>query len=158
MDMHVEERFRGHRALRRGRVSLPGQAYHVTAATLGRRPWFADFHVGCEVVRTFHQPGVLDDASLLAWVLMPDHCHWLLQAGERMSLEKLVARLKSVSGARANRMLARSGPLWEPAFHDRALQQGDDLRAVARHLVGAPLRAGLAEHIGGYPFWNCVWL
>ena len=87
MDMHVDDRFRGHRPLRRGRVSLPGQVYHVTASTLGRRPWFADFHVGCEAVRAFHQQVALADARLLAWVLMPDHGHWLLQMGECMPLQ-----------------------------------------------------------------------
>ena len=93
MDMHVDDRFRGHRALRRGRVSLPGQVYHVTAGTLGRRPWFADFHVGCEAVRAFHHQVALADARLLAWVLMPDHGHWLLQMGDRIPVERVVAQI-----------------------------------------------------------------
>ncbi|MES5814294.1 transposase [Pseudoxanthomonas sp. Soil82] len=158
MDMHVDDRFRGHRALRRGRVSLPGQVYHVTASTLGRRPWFADFHVGCEAVRAFHHQVALADARLLAWVLMPDHGHWLLQMGECMPLERVVSRLKAASGVRANRMLARAGPLWEPAFHDRALRCEDDLFAVARYIVANPLRAGLVERIGDYPFWDSAFL
>ncbi len=66
MDMHVNERFRGHRALRRGRVSLPGHVCHVTVATLDRTAWFSNFHVACEVVRAFRAPAVLGDASLLA--------------------------------------------------------------------------------------------
>jgi putative transposase len=158
MDMHVEERFRGHRALRRGRASLPGQVYHVTAVARDRNAWFADFHVACEVVRAFRQAGVLGDATLLAWVLMPDHGHWLLQTGASMPLEKVVARMKSASGVQANRVLARSGALWEPAFHDRALRDEDDLRAVARYIVSNPLRAGLVDRIGDYPFWDCIWL
>ena len=158
MDMHVGERFHGHGALRRGRVSLPGQVYHVTVATGRRMPWFADFHVGCEAVRAFRQPGVLGDAFLLAWVLMPDHAHWLLQMGSAMPMERLVARMKSASGVQANRVLARAGPLWQPAFHDRALRADDDLRSVARYIVANPLRAGLVEHIGDYPFWDCAWL
>ena len=71
MDMHVKERFRGHRAVRRGPM-LAGQVYHVTAATQGGMPWFADFHVACEVVRGFHQPAARGDAMLLAWVLPLD--------------------------------------------------------------------------------------
>jgi REP element-mobilizing transposase RayT len=158
MDMHVEERFRGHRALRRGRLPLPGQVYHVTVATRDRTAWFSNFHVACETVRAFRAPAVLDDAVLLAWVLMPDHVHWLLEAGEATPIEKAVARMKSVSAVRANRILARAGPLWYPSFHDRALRNEDDLRAMARYIVANPLRAGLVEHIGDYPFWDCVWL
>jgi len=158
MDLHVEARFRGHRALRRGRVSLPWQVYHVTAVTRGRQPWFADFDVACEAARAFGRPGVLGDAVLLAWVLMPDHGHWLLQAGERTPMGRAVARMKSASGVQANRAMGRSGPVWEPAFHDRALRREDDLRSVARYIVANPLRAGLVDRIGDYPFWDCIWL
>jgi len=158
MDMHVKERFRGHRALRQGCMSLPGHAYHVTAATLDRTAWFSNFHVACEAVRAFRAPGVLGDATLLAWVLMPDHVHWLLDTGDGAPIEKVVARMKSASAVHANRILARAGPLWYPAFHDRALRHEDDLRAVARYIVANPLRAGLVERIGDYPFWDCAWL
>ena len=158
MDMRASTPDRGHAALRRGRFSLPGQVYHVTATTLQCRPWFSNFHVACEAVRAFHQPAVRADATLLAWVLMRDHCHWLLQTGEAVPLERLVSRMKSASGVAANRMLARAGPLWEPAFHDRALRKEDDLPAVARYIVANPLRSGLVTRIGDYPFWNCVFL
>lgn len=157
MDMHVEERFRGHRALQRGWALPPGQIHHVTVATRDRTAWFANFHVGCGVVRAFREPAVLGDVALLAWVLMPDHVHWLLETGDA-PLEKVVARMKSASAVQANRILARAGPLWYPAFHDRALRHEDDLRAVARHIVATPLRAGLVERIGDYPFWDCAWL
>ena len=73
MDIHIHDRFRGHREFRRGRVSLPGQVYHVTTDTRERRAWFSDFHVACEAVRAFRDPAALGDATLLAWVLMPDH-------------------------------------------------------------------------------------
>ena len=158
MDIHIHDRFRGHREFRRGRVSLPGQVYHVTTDTRERRAWFSDFHVACEAVRAFRDPAALGDATLLAWVLMPDHVHWLLQIGQRMPLEMVVARMKGLSGARVNRVLFRAGPLWGPAFHDRALRREEDVREVARHLVANPLRARLVDQIGDYPFWDSTWL
>ena len=158
MDMHIHDRFRGHRELRRGRVSVPGQVHHVTAATRDRQAWFSDFHVACEAVRAFRGPAALGDATLLAWVLMPDHAHWLLQLGQRMPLEMVVARMKGVSATQVNRVLFRAGPLWVPAFHDRALRREEDLRAVARHIVANPLRAGLVDQLGNYPFWDSEWL
>jgi hypothetical protein len=44
-----------------------------------------------------------------------------------------------------------------PAFHDHALRGDEDLQSVTRYLVGNPLRAGLVENIGEYPFWNAEW-
>jgi len=158
MDMHIHDRFRGHRALRRGRISLPGQVHHVIVSARERQPWFSDFHVACEAVRAFRQPAALADATLLAWVLMPDHAHWLVEPGARVPLEMVVSRMKAATGVQVNKVLARSGPLWAPAFHDRALREEDDLRSVARYIVAHPLRAGLVEHIGDYPFWDCVWV
>nr|WP_238389711.1 transposase [Pseudoxanthomonas koreensis] len=130
----------------------------MTAVTRDRQAWFADFHVACTAVRAFREPAALGDARLLAWVLMPDHVHWLLQLGERMPLEMVVARMKAAVGVQANRVLFRAGPLWAPAFHDRALRREDDLRATARYIVANPLRAGMVDHLGDYPFWDSVWL
>ncbi|HET6395888.1 MAG TPA: transposase [Pseudoxanthomonas sp.] len=148
---------RGHAALRRGRVSVPGQIYHLTAVTRDRSAYFAGFHVAWAAVRGFRQPAVLGDARLLAWVLMPDHAHWLLQLGQD-PLDKVVSRMKSASGVHANRVLARSGPVWAPAFHDHALRREEDVRAAARYVVANPVRAGLVERAGDYPFWDCIWL
>ena len=33
-----------------------------------------------------------------------------------------------------------------------------EIKDVARYIVANPLRAGLVEKIGDYPFWDAVWL
>lgn len=95
---------------------------------------------------------------MLAWVLMPDHAHWLVQLGECDALGLVVNRLKSASARAANRALCRSGPLWARAFHDHALRADEEIRRSARYVVANPLRAGLVDRIGDYPFWNAVWV
>lgn len=150
-------RLSGHRALRRGRVSLPGYVYLVTAATRDRHPVFRDFVAGCAAARSFMDPRVLGDASPLAWVLMPDHAHWLIRLGDGDDLAVVVKRLKSVSARNVNRSLHRNGPLWAPAFHDHALRGDEDLRHSARYVIANPVRAGLVEHVGSYPFWDAIW-
>jgi len=95
---------------------------------------------------------------MLAWVLMPDHAHWLVQLAERDSLETVVNRLKSASARAANLPLGRSGPLWERAFYDHALRREEDVISVARYIVANPIRAGLVTRFCDYPFWNAVWL
>lgn len=148
----------GNQALRRGRVSLSGHAYLVTSSTRGRQRFFASFEAGCAAARCFADPAVLGDAALLAWVLMPDHAHWLLQLGDRGSLEGVVNRLKSASARHANRVLTRCGSLWQPAYHDRAVRSDEDLRDLARYIVANPVRAGLVPRVGDYPFWGAVWV
>ena len=148
----------GHRALRRGRASLPGQIYLLTTTTRHRQPFFTRFPAACAAARCFAHAGLLADARMLAWVLMPDHVHWLLQLGAATPIDELVIRLKSASARQVNRVLARTGPLWSTAYHDHALREEDDLRAAARYLIANPLRAGLVQRVGDYPFWDAVWM
>ncbi|HEU0187841.1 MAG TPA: transposase [Gallionellaceae bacterium] len=112
----------------------------------------------CAAARCFEDEQLLGDARMLAWVLMPDHVHWLFQLGEKHNLGTLVRRLKSSSALQVNRALGRTGRLWAKTFHDHALRKDEDLQDVARYIVANPLRAGLVERIGDYPFWNAAWL
>ncbi len=121
-------------------------------------PLFVDFWGGVTVARCFVDSKLLGDAQMLAWVLMPDHAHWLIQLGDKTRLSHLVSRLKSASARRLNRDLDREGAVWAKAFHDQALRKEDDLKAMARYVIANPVRAGLVQRVGDYPFWDAVWL
>ena len=148
----------GHQALRKGRVSIENGIYLVTTTTVARQKLFSDFGVGCAAARCFEDARMLGNAKMLAWVLMPDHLHALLQLGEQDELSKVVNRLKSASARHVNCVLKRTGAVWARAFHDHALRCNEDLQDVARYVVANPLRAGLVARIGDYPFWNAAWI
>ena len=145
-------------ALRKGRHSLHYQTYCITTVTRDRRPVFTDFTAARLLVgelRRVHEQG---DAISLAWVIMPDHLHWLLQLNKRWPLTKAVKTIKARSAIAINRHLRRQGSLWQRAFFDRAVRREEDIRQVARYIVANPLRAGLVEGIGSYPHWDCIWM
>jgi len=52
----------------------------------------------------------------------------------------------------------RGGSVWMPGFHDHALRHERDMLPSARYIVANPLRAGLADTLGSYPYWDAVWL
>ncbi len=148
----------GHAALRKGRVSMASGIYLVTATTIERIKVFENFHAACAASRCFEDRGVLGDAAMLAWVLMPDHAHWLIELGEHDALSVVVNRIKSASARHASRVLERNGVLWSKGFHDHALRAEEDLPGTARYVVANPLRAELVKSLGDYPFWNAIWL
>ena len=148
----------GHAALRKGRVSVSNGIYLVTATTVNRTRAFEDFHAACAAAHCFEDKAVLKHAAMLAWVLMPDHAHWLIELSEHDALSAVVNRIKSASARHANRVLHRKGALWSAAYHDHALREEDDLPDTARYVVANPLRAGLVTSLGDYPFWNAIWL
>lgn len=148
----------GTHALRRSRVSLPGHVYHLTSTTDERRRWFEDFATARVAIRVLNAAETIADGALLAWVLMPDHLHALVQLGETDALDRLANRLKSGTARAVNRHLGRSGRLWQSAYHDHLLRKEEDVETVARYIVMNPLRASLVERVGDYPHWDAWWL
>ena len=155
---HSRRRRRGH-ALRRGRISIPGYAYLVTAVTDRRAPLFADFARASMAARWLDYPYPDNVLRSCAWVVMPDHVHWLLVPGEQKSLSLIMQGFKSGLARLLNEYESKPGRrIWQAGFHDHALRYAEDMRATARYVVANPLRAGLVTNIGDYPFWNAIWL
>jgi len=143
-------------ALRVGRYSAADQIYLLTWATHRRRPLFLEFRTGRLVVsemRHAHQAGWVDS---LAFVVMPDHCHWLI-ALQSPDLAQLMRLVKGRSARAVNRHLGRSGPCWQSAFHDHALRDEESLRGMADYILLNPVRAGLVDDLGDYPLWDTAW-
>lgn len=138
--------------LRRGRVSLSGQIYLVTAVTRERVPVFALFAAARCLVAALRTEALNGRADTLAFVVMPDHLHWLLALTDKAPLSAVVQTVKSVVAHQLG------GQIWQPGFHDRALRQEDDLPDVARYVVANPVRAGLVSRVGEYSHWDAVWV
>ena len=154
-------------ALRKGRHSIPNQVYCITTVTRDRNRLFTDINAArllVQEMRRLHENG---DVTSLAWVIMPDHLHWMLQLSgpkntlgrmnSALQLSKVVKTLKARSALAINRYRHHSGSLWQRAYYDRAARRGEDIRRIARYIITNPLRAGLARNIGDYPHWDCIW-
>lgn len=138
--------------LRKGRASLSNHAYLVTTVTASRKPVFTSFAAARLAVRCFHDKGVARQAQTLAFVVMPDHVHWLLQLEEDGSLSEAVRLYK----AKVSLILRQR--VWQRGFHDHAVRGDEKLRDIARYIIANPLRSGLAKNIGDYPHWDAIWL
>jgi putative transposase len=137
---------------------MPRHAYHVTFTVAERAAVFSDLRLGRVVARCINSPELMRDASTLAWVLMPDHLHWLVQLGDQLKLDQLVRRMKSASAQRVNQLRGASGSLWQPGYYDHLIRDDENLRDAARYIVANPLRAGLVKVLGDYPLWDAIWL
>ncbi|MDY0012324.1 MAG: transposase [Rhodocyclaceae bacterium] len=145
-------------ALRRGRYSAPGNAYHVTIVTAERAPLFSDLFHARAIVGEMRRCDQAARSATLAWALMPDHLHWLFVLGPDVSLAKILHGFKGRSARELNRLRGGLGPVWQRGYHDHAVRGQEDVLTIARYLVGNPLRAGLVDDLGQYPHWDAVWL
>ncbi|WP_448695659.1 REP-associated tyrosine transposase [Pseudomonas moraviensis] len=143
--------------LRRGRCSEPGRAYLITVVVYQRRPLFTDWRIGRLLVAELKRAQDQQWVKSIAWVVMPDHFHWLVQL-ENASLERLMQTVKSRSTLTINRALNRTGAFWQTGYHDRAIRDNEDLRPYARYIIANPLRAGLVKKVADYPLWDACWL
>jgi len=143
--------------LRIGRHSEFGRLYLLTTITQQRRPIFNNFQLGRLVVDQFrqaHEDGIVISK---AWVVMPDHFHWLIEL-QNKTLCELMCRIKSRSSVNINRLTKTHERVWQKGYYDRALRQEDDVKAAARYIIQNPIRAQIASRIGDYPLWDACWI
>ena len=143
--------------LRKGRFSEANRIYHITTVSHQRQPLFTDFDMAQCVIYALRMSDAIQQTNTLAYVLMPDHLHWLFQL-QSNDLSSAVRRVKSKSAFEINRCCGGHGQRWQRGFHDHALRKDEDVKKVARYIVANPLRAGLVKSIGDYPFWDAIWL
>jgi REP element-mobilizing transposase RayT len=138
--------------LRVGRVPLPHQVYSVTLVTNLRACIFAQQHCSVVAAKYLYDADIVRHVDTLAFVVMPDHVHWLLQLKESGDLSEVVRLYKAKVSVRLGVRC------WQPGFHDQAVREDEDVASVARYIVANPLRARLCQKIGEYPYWNAIWL
>lgn len=142
--------------LARGRRSEIGRTYSITAIVRDREPIFLDAALAAIVIDELRQLSDHGHVQHFAWVLMPEHLHWLF-ALRRGELGYCVQLLKSRSARAINISRLGSGGVWQPGYFDHALRSDEAVRVHARYLVDNPLRAGLVEEVGEYPHQWCAW-
>ena len=115
-------------------------------------PLFANPQSAEQVMEALRHCEIVGVTNNLAWVVMPDHLHWLLQL-QSGSLGGCLQRLKS----RATRAIGGAGSIWQSGYHDHAIRRDESLRGVASYLLHNPVRAGLCKRPQDYPYAWCRW-
>ncbi|PDW05106.1 REP-associated tyrosine transposase [Candidatus Viridilinea mediisalina] len=80
---------------------------------------------------------------LLAWVIMPNHVHVLIETFPGYPLEKVVHTWKSYTAKEANKILGRSGDFWQPEYFDRYIRDEGHFNDAVRYIHENPVKAGL---------------
>ena len=142
-----------HRGTRQQRDSR--RIYLISFITIKRARLFDELLLARMVVRHLKKQ---EHANTLAYVVMPDHVHWLLQITGDSSLESVVRSAKTDSARSINTFYGRTGRVWQEGFHNHRVRRGDDLKYIARYLVSNPVRAGLAKSVREYAHWDAIWL
>ncbi len=148
----------GAHRLRLGRYSEKNRIYHIVTSTFRREPLFSNLYVGRLVVNAMQREDAAGHSTTLAFVVMPDHLHWLFRLNGSRSLSGITGTMKSFSTRKINLFLGRGGRIWRAGFYDHAVRVDEVLLHVARYIIANPLRAGLVTSVRRYSLWDSVWI
>ncbi len=83
---------------------------------------------------------------LMAWCIMPNHVHVLLETVSGVRLGDIVHSWKSFTAKKCNELLQRTGTFWMPDYFDRYIRDAVHLRKATEYILANPVTAGLCQH------------
>jgi REP element-mobilizing transposase RayT len=142
------------------RENLPGD--HPTIVALRRRLakyedaghgacWLRDPRVATLVQRSL---SFFDGQryELIAWCVMPNHVHVLIETWVGYPLDKVLFSWKSFTAQEANKLLQRSGTFWGREYYDRFMRDERHFAQTVVYIEQNPVKAGLVKTAEDWPF------
>lgn len=82
---------------------------------------------------------------LIAWCIMPNHVHVLIETWPGYRLDKVLHSWKSFTAQKANKLLGRSGAFWAREYYDRFIRNERHLTQAVGYIEQNPVKAELAQ-------------
>jgi len=94
---------------------------------------------------------------LIAWCVMPNHVHVIIEQSEGFPLASLVQSWKSAASHQINSHLKREGRLWRREYFDRFMRDDDHLSTTIAYVEDNPVRACLVANAAEWPHSSARW-
>ena len=101
--------------------------------------------------------GEVSHFNLFIAAVMVDHVHLILfplevEDGQWRDLSQITKGMKGASARAINRLLNRTGNVWQDESYDRIIRNEREMRQTWDYIYLNPVRAGLVEEAEDYPF------
>ena len=134
---------------------LYAQANRVTFITICAlrppEPFVADA-LNLALVELLRENQFKDQCLIYTFCLMPDHLHYLISPqNDGSSVLTFTDRFKG----RVMPLVRKHGwpgKLWQERYCDHIVREDEDLRAIALYILNNPVRKGLVERAGDWPY------
>jgi putative transposase len=133
--------------LNRGRLE---RTLFVTTITWRRTPLFREQRAAELMMGVLEHCREQKRYLLHEFVIMPDHLHLLLTPAAEISVERAVQLIKGGFSYRLGKQ--KRGLIWQESFTNRRIRDEPDFEHHAEYIRMNPVRAGLAERPGLYPY------
>lgn len=110
--------------------------------------------------------------DLLAYCIMPNHVHSLIDTGLQLSedlsslgleeinyvpLSRIMKNIKGVTAVYCNRYLSRSGKFWQRESYDHYVRNEQSLERIVAYILNNPVKARLVNHWEEWPYSYLRW-
>lgn len=136
------------------RIEFPGAVYHVTSRGDRREPIYRDDEDRETHLAIIAQAMGRFDAQVLAYCLMGNHYHLVLQT-RQANLSRLMRHVNGVYTQAFNRRHAQGGHLFQGRFKAILVDRDAYLVALCRYVERNPVAAGLAAEVREWPWSSC---
>ncbi len=130
---------------RRARLVIPGGLFHVIARGNERRRIFLDSSDYEEFLQRLEIGLEKSTCRCLAWVLMPNHFHLLIESGVQGTAAPLMRRLMTGYVGYFNRRHRRVGHLFQNRYKSILCEREAYLKELVRYIHLNPIRAGMVK-------------
>jgi REP element-mobilizing transposase RayT len=88
--------------------------------------------------------------KIIAWCIMPNHVHILIEVFNGFSLSEIIHSWKSFSANQINKLLNRAGQVWMMEYFDRYIRDYEHFDKVVNYIHNNPVKAGLVKSPSEY--------
>nr|VFK65991.1 MAG: Transposase IS200 like [Candidatus Kentron sp. UNK]VFK71668.1 MAG: Transposase IS200 like [Candidatus Kentron sp. UNK] len=93
---------------------------------------------------------------LLAWCVMPNHVHVLIETFASYPMDGVLFSWKSFSAGKANTLLNRQGRFWQREYFDRYIRDAIHYDRVVFYIENNPVKAGFVARAGDWRFGSAA--
>ena len=126
--------------------------YSLCFTTNSRRRIFQSHPLANAAIQQIRKTCELEMFVILAYCVMPDHVHLVLEGKTGRSDLRRCAKLTKQRVECVARKEFQVHRLWQKGYYERVLRSRHAVEAAVRYVLENPVRAGLARAIGEYLF------
>ena len=137
---------------RQPRLYLPGVPVHIVQRGNNRQPCFFGKQDNDCYLQQAQEAQNKTGLQIHTFVLMTNHVHLLVTPPEKETISLFMQSLGRRYVAYINTTYQRTGTLWEGRHKGSIVDQDNYLLACYRYIEMNPVRAGMVDHPGDYPW------
>jgi len=146
----------------------PGLVF-VTTTVIEWLPVFKPPRIAREITRQLAETALINDVSVVGYVVMPSHVHMSIGLSEVASLSSFIQSFKSLSSRRVRGIVGKPYPvrlndsgrfqLWRRRFDDLIVVSEEQFRIKLQYIHDNPVKAGLVDSAIDWEFSSArAWL